>query len=136
LAAVSAHRTLEEYLQQARRNSEFAANIRENHVEYLDWAATCLFYSAVHYVDAYLVKVGIPIPRRHSSGGDPKNLGRTNIVQQESSLKTIYIHYRHLDDESRDARYELKRIPEADYDNFLLPQLYEIQKFITAKIMI
>lgn len=130
---MSVPHTLPEYLAQACRNSEFAANIRKNQDKYLDWATTCLFYSAVHYVNAYFVKFGIAIPRRHSSG-DPKNPGRTNIVQQDPSLNTIYPHYRHLDDESRDARYELKIISEADYDNFLLPKLEEIRKFITSKV--
>jgi hypothetical protein len=53
--------TVEEYLQQARHNSELAADIRKNQTEYLDWAATSLFYSAVHYVNAYFAKFGISI---------------------------------------------------------------------------
>jgi hypothetical protein len=122
--------TVSEYVAQAVRNSEFAADIRKNQGRYLDWAATCLFYAAVHYVNAYLVKSKIAIPRRHSCP-DPKNPGRTNIVQQDPSLKTIYATYRHLDDESRDARCELKVISKADYDKFLLPKLEQIKKFIT-----
>jgi len=122
--------TVSEYVAQAVRNSTFAADIRKNQGRYMDWAATCLFYAAVHYVNAYLVKSRIGIPRRHTSR-DPKNMGRTNIVQQDPSLTSIYVPYRHLDDESRDARYELKIISEADYDNFLLPKLEQIQSFIT-----
>lgn len=125
--------TVSEYVAQAARNSAFAADIRKNQGRYLDWAATCLFYAAVHYVNAYFVKSKIAIPRRHSCP-DPNNPGRTNIVQQDPSLKTIYKTYRHLDDESRDARYELKVISEADYDNFLLPKLEQIRKFITSKL--
>ncbi|MGH6839710.1 MAG: hypothetical protein ACREDT_13125 [Methylocella sp.] len=130
---MSTTHTISEYLQKAHHNSAFAADIRKNSGQYLDWAATCLFYSAVHYVNAYLVKFGKAIPRRHASP-DPKKPGRTNIVQQDPSLSTIYSYYRHLDDESRDARYELKRICETDYDNFLLPKLEEIRKFITPKV--
>jgi hypothetical protein len=125
--------TLSEYVAQAAHNSAFAEGIRKNQGEYLDWAATCLFYAAVHYVNAYFVKSTIAIPRRHT-GADPKNPGRTNIVQQDPSLKTIYAPYRHLDDESRDARYELKIISEADYDNFLLPKLNQIRSFITSEL--
>jgi len=98
----------------------------------LDWSATCLFYAAVHYINAYFRKVGIPIPRRHR--GEPGKPGRINIVQQDPKLSRIYPHYRHLDDESRDARYELKRISETDYDRFLLPQLENIRKFIIPKV--
>ena len=122
-----------EYLQEAAHNLAFAAEIRKDKVEYLDWAATCLFYAAVHYVNAYFVKSKIAIPRRHTSP-DRKPPGRTNIVQQDPKLSAIYSHYRHLDDESRDARFELKQISGADYDNFLLPELEKVKKFITPKV--
>jgi hypothetical protein len=91
-----------------------------------------LFYAAVHFVNAYLKKAGIPIPRRHrSNDGEP---GRLNIVQADPTLSTIYPEYRHLDDESRDARYELKKISEADFDKFLLVKLNRISDFITPKV--
>jgi hypothetical protein len=129
--SVTHKHTVSEYVVQAERNSAFAADIRKNQGKYLDWAATCLFYAAVHYVNAYFVKSKIAIPRRHS-GSDPNNPGRTNIVQQDPSLKIIYKPYRHLDDEN--ARYELKIVSEADYDKFLLPKLGKIRKFITAEL--
>jgi hypothetical protein len=125
---------ISEYVAQANHNSAFATDIRKHQGKYLDWAATCLFYAAVHYVNAYFVKSQMAIPRRHSSP-DPKNPGRMNIVQQDPSLKIIYAPYRHLDDESRDARYELKVVSEADYDKFLLPQLEKIRKCITPNFV-
>jgi len=133
VTAIHKPHVVSEYVAQADRNRAFAADIRKTQGVYLDWAATCLFYAAVHYVNAYLVKSKMAIPRRHSCP-DPKNPGRTNIVQQDPSLKTIYANYRHLDDESRDARYELKVISKADYDNFLLPKLEQIRKFITSEL--
>ena len=131
--SVTYKHAVSEYVAQAKHNSAFAADIRKNQGKYLDWAATSLFYAALHYVNAYFVKSGMAIPRRHSSS-DPKNPGRTNIVQQDPSLKIIYAPYRHLDDESRDARYELKVVSKADYDKFLLPKLEKIRKFITTEL--
>ena len=124
-----------EYLQKAAHNLEFAQYVRKNRKDCLDWAATSLFYAAVHYVNAYFAKHGTPIPRRHTNP-DPKSPGRMNIVQQDPNLSAIYPHYRHLDDESRDARYELRIISEADYDKFLLPKLDKIKSFITPKVTI
>src|SRR5439155_13741854 len=98
--------TATEYVRQATHNASLAKYLRANKTDCLDWAVTCLFYSAVHWVNAYLTKQRIPIPRRHQ-GSDPQKPGRMNIVQQDSSLRRIYSSYRHLDDESRDARYEL-----------------------------
>lgn len=123
------------YLQQAAHNWEFAQDIRKNKAQYLDWATTCLFYAAVHYINSYFVKFKIPIPRRHTSP-DPKNPGRTNIVQQDPQLSAIYPSYRHLDDESRDARYELKAISESDFDEFLVPRLKKITDFVVPKVTV
>jgi len=127
--------TVSDYLQKAAHNLEFAQYVRKNKTDCLDWAATSLFYSAVHYLNAYFVNADTPIPRRHTSS-DPNYPGRKNIIQQDPQLLSIYSHYRHLDDESRDARYELRIISAADYDSFLLPKLNSIKSFITTKVTI
>jgi hypothetical protein len=126
--------TAAQYLEQAAHNTELAQYLRANKIDYLDWSATCLFYAAIHYVNAYFVKMGIPIPRRHTSLDAKKSPGRMNIVQQDPHLSAIYLEYRHLDDESRDARYELRKIPPSEYDNFLLPKFEKIRKYIVRKV--
>jgi HEPN domain-containing protein len=121
-----------EYIQQATQNTELAAHLRQDKTRYLDWATTCLFYAAVHYVNAYLMKAGKAIPRRHKTQGSL--LGRSNIVESDPTLKKIYPAYRHLDDESRDARYELKKPTPEDYDTYLVPQLHKIKDFVMPKV--
>ena len=120
------------YIQQAVQNTELATHLRQDKTQYLDWAATCLFYAAVHYVNAYLAKAGKAIPRRHKTQGNL--MGRSNIVQSDPALKTIYLAYRHLDDESRDARYELMRPTPENYDAYLVPQLDRIKGFVMSKV--
>ena len=122
-----------EYIEQAAHNADLASHLRHERTNCLDWAVTCLFYAAIHYVNAYLVKAHIPIPKRHR-GSNPKKPGRLNIVQNDSVLSQIYQEYRHLDDESRDARYELKRPSISDYDTFLISQLVRIREFILPKV--
>jgi len=129
---LSVPHTINDYLQQAEHNEALAAFIRSKRPDCLDWSATCLFYAAVHYVNAYFRKFGIPIPRRHR--GDRGEPGRLNIVQSDPILSSIYPEYRHLDDESRDARYELKKISENDFDRFLLVKLNKISNFIIPKV--
>lgn len=129
---MSSH-TLDEYIAQATHNVDVATHLRSTSVYCLDWAATCLFYAAVHLVNAFLRKHGVPIPRRHR--GKPDAPGRTNIVQQDPRLRVIYKSYRHLDDESRDARYELKRFVPADYDDFLLPEFRKLQGYLMARLV-
>jgi hypothetical protein len=122
-----------DYIQQAHHNANLARYLRQNKTDCLDWALTCLFYSAVHWVNAYLCKCGKPIPRRHTSieSGKP---GRLNIVQQDSTLRKIYVSYRTLDDESRDARYELQIPLPAEYDRSLLPELEKVKAFIEPQV--
>jgi hypothetical protein len=130
---LSSRHTAQEYLDQAAHNAGLAAYLRTNKTDYLDWAATCLFYSAVHYVNAFLAYSGKSIPRRHTSS-DPANPGRTNIVQQDSVLRSVYHDYRHLDDESRDARYELRKPKKADYDERLVRCHNRIRQFVTTRL--
>ena len=61
-------------------------------------------------------------------------MGRTNIVQSDPALKKIYGAYRHLDDESRNARYELKRPTTENYDTYLVPQLDKIKDFVMSNV--
>ena len=121
-----------EYVQQAVHNTELATHLRQDKTQYLDWAATCLFYAAVHYINAYLAKADKTIPRRHTTQGIL--MGRTNIVQSDPALRKIYYAYRHLDDESRNARYELKRPTLEDYDTYLVPQLDKIKDFVMLNV--
>lgn len=129
---MSAKHTTEEYLAQAAHNADLARSLRKEKKDCLDWAVTCLFYAAVHFVNAMLTKQGKDIPRRHV-GTDAGAVGRTNIVQQDRSLREIYYDYRHLDDESRDARYELKRPTVAEFDAYLMPRFVRIESFARQK---
>jgi HEPN domain-containing protein len=121
-----------DYVQQALHNSELAAYLRSDKTPYLDWAVTCLFYSALHYVNAFLAKNHKTIPRRHATHGDLT--GRSNIVQADPILGQIYGAYRHLEDESRDARYELRKPTPYEYDQHLLSKLTAIRDFIMPKV--
>ena len=73
-------------------------------------------------------------PPRYHHSRNPKRPGRSNIVQTSRTLSKIYSEYRHLDDESRDARYELKKPSISDYDTILISQLDKIRNFILPKV--
>ena len=124
-------KTPAQYLQQASHNTEMAAFIRENKDSCLDWAATCLFYAAVHYVNAHLAHRGEPIPKQHRT---QRLTGRSDIVEADPELRNIYVAYRYLDDESRNARYELKRTSNDEYDDNLVPQLDRIRQFVMNRV--
>lgn len=68
-----------------------------NASSYLDWCATIIFYMALHYIHAYLADKENMHPTSHP------NLG--NIISDNKNLRPIYDKYRHLKDDSEDARY-------------------------------
>ena len=89
-----------EHLTKAVHNEMFCAyldSIVMNGETYYEWEAVGLFYSALHYVDAYLARMPYH-PRNH--------LSRNNLIGMITSLRPIYDNYLTLYDRSMDARYE------------------------------
>ncbi len=87
----------EQHLNRAKHNWNFYKTITDS--EYLDWSVNALFYTALHYVDAYL----------DTEGYDPTNHGkRLTLVSSEHNLRGIFYDYQMLKDESEAGRYRLK----------------------------
>jgi len=104
--------TRAQHEQQARQNlglHEHLAGLEAH----LDWAVTALFYSALHYIDAFLLPID---PRSHRH--------RNEIISRHPQLATIYRQYRLLLDRSRDTRYECV-YPTLDQLRFYRQQLYD-----------
>ena len=85
--------TLNQHLSLAESNERFAESIAELPTRFPDWEITVLFYSALHYVDAFLSTQGIH-PRSHDSR-----------IQSIRSFINIWENYRDLYHLSLDARY-------------------------------
>lgn len=84
----------EDHLARARHN-EFFVSSTEN--PFFDWKLTGIFYSALHYVDAYLATLNIH---------PPSHALRLMQFEVNAKLKPIRRDYRDLLNESRTARYE------------------------------
>lgn len=84
----------DDHLSQAQHNLEFGESL--DAAKYSDWVATALFYTALHYVDAFLDTKGYH-PGKHDV--------RDGFVAKVQELRPIYDHYRALKDSSRTARY-------------------------------
>jgi uncharacterized protein (UPF0332 family) len=86
-----------QHLSQAIHNRNFYDALTDP--GYLDWSVNALFYSALHYVDAYL----------DTKGYDPNNHDkRLTLVASEHNLKKICFDYLTLKDESEAGRYRIK----------------------------
>ncbi|MFZ0298040.1 MAG: hypothetical protein WAM13_06790 [Candidatus Sulfotelmatobacter sp.] len=79
----------------AAHNETFVSSLGD---PYWDWAVSGVFYTALHYVEAYLAT------KRIHSGSHPV---RDSNINRDSVLRAIYPDYRELKDESRAARYDV-----------------------------
>ena len=87
-----------EHLLRAQEDEALAHSLDLNRGVCVDWAITMLFYSALHYIDAYLVFSGSR-PRNHQL--------RDRVIENNGSLSPIWNDNRRLKDLSQAARYEL-----------------------------
>jgi hypothetical protein len=90
-----------QHLTRAKENEEFARTLDLSQTLQVDWAVTMLFYSALHYVDAFLAGKH-KHPRDHEA--------RDSEVENNGSLTDIYRDYRTLKDKSEAARYDISNL--------------------------
>ena len=89
---------------------------------YVDWCTTVIFYMALHHIHAYLADKKNMHPSSHT------NLD--SIISRDMKLKPIYNKYRHLKDDSEDARYEGKILSIYQLRQTVLKFYSEIEKSI------
>jgi len=87
--------------QQVEHNRQMVAYLQQAGDVYLDWAATVLFYTALHLVDQVLYRNARLNPRNHFQ--------RHAAIANEPVLAPIYGDYRELEHQSRRSRYECAR---------------------------
>jgi len=111
------------HLWQAKHNETLFSQLLTT--EFLDWAVTAIFYSALHHVDAYLATKDIH-PSFHYKGRD-------RWVATESNLRHIWNQYRWLKEKSEAARYDVKHFTQSEV-NHLKQSEFEIIKSHISKL--
>jgi hypothetical protein len=87
-----------DYLTKARQNEAFAEFLMNGHSQFEEWAFTALFYSAIHYVNAFLAHSNLSLPTIH-----PQRLKLINM-----HLRSVYKPFRLLKDMSEHTRYKTR----------------------------
>jgi hypothetical protein len=80
-------------------NNEFLVDQLDN--PFWDWAVTAVFYAGLHYIEAYFASLA---PALHPTTHQTRN----SHVHANAKLSPIYIDYRQLEDDSRNARYDAR----------------------------
>jgi hypothetical protein len=113
----------EEHLEWALRFEEEFSIILNTNV--FNWAAVALFYSALHYIQAFLVERGL--------GGMVENHAtRNKLVNTVSELRDISASYRHLHDTGWDCRYRGPMINREDIEGLLRPDFVRVKNKIMS----
>ena len=131
------------HLAKAEYNLTVSTHLRDT--EYIDWAVTALFYSALHLIDAFLDgEESLPKderhPRKHSANADQGNGGRGRNQLVAATLKPINKDYRSLREASRRARYDIHKLDKASADSIttydrLLAQYRSIEQYVKMRLI-
>lgn len=89
---------------------------------YPDWCIVLMYYMALHYLHAYLAQKLDDHPSSH--------IVLQPLIQRIPALKPLYVKYRHLEDDSRDARYEGRQLTICELRNGSLRWFHDIQRSI------
>ncbi|MCI0455212.1 MAG: hypothetical protein L0Y68_09495 [Candidatus Dadabacteria bacterium] len=116
--------SLYEHKQKAEHNERFANSLALNSTPYLDWVVTGLFYSAIHYIDAYLANFQGIHPYSHEDRDD-------KVLRY---LRKINRDYRELKDDSKNARYNMRNFSVDEIRNVILPRFKNIKNAIIGSI--
>lgn len=112
--------TLERHLPQAERNERAADAMASLPERYTEWEVAMLFYSALHYVDAFLATRGLH-PQSH--------LERKDLV---ASLTNLARYYDILFKRSMNARYHLYQFTPQEVDRIRNGAFLRVKEGILA----
>jgi hypothetical protein len=108
-----------DHLEKARHNESFVASFDISSTPFLDWAITGMFYSALHYLEAYFAKQGY-----HS----PDHRTRDSTIQRDGNIRHLFVAYSELKNFSINARYSLKQFKASDVTATLQPHLELVKR--------
>lgn len=103
-----------DHLKKAQHNESFVKSFNLNSTPFLDWVITGMFYSALHYMEAYFAK-----QKFHS----PDHRTRDSNIQRDSNLRKLFVAYSELKNFSVNARYAIKEFVASDVKGTLQPHL-------------
>ena len=111
----------EEHIKQAQHNESFSLSIKET--PYLDWVVTGIFYSALHYIEGYLAI---------NDGHPDIHAVRNEMIEEDPNLGWRFYSrmYRHLRDDSYEARYKIRTFDTEEIQNDIIPLLNAIKNHL------
>jgi hypothetical protein len=91
--------TKQEHIQKAQETLGLRACLDHAKDGAIGWSITMLFYSALHYVEAYFTAV--------RGFGCKHHFSRATEIQNDPRISSLFPDYRLLENLSREARYDI-----------------------------
>jgi hypothetical protein len=107
----------DQHIEAAQANEATALSLLDSSPS---WAVVLAFYSALHWVDAYMAMLPLH-PKDHTE--------RDHYIQFEP-LRPIYGTYRRLETRSREARYDLRPFTRSEAQTLLNNELARIRDYV------
>ena len=118
--------TVSDHKSSAERNYKFSQALLNDDTTYTEWIIISLFYSLVHYLEAYLASLPASVhPGNHSE--------RDAAVAQYLS-KDCFKKYMLIKDKSIDARYYCATISKEYIMSTLLPSYNSLRDVLAERI--
>lgn len=115
--------TKSQHLRQATHNEKFFDDFDLTHSEFTDWAVVVLFYSALHYVEAFFAQHKIHC-----------NTHAQRDPEINKRLSGLYIEYSDLKNDAVEARYKMKKFTTDEIKSNIMPTFDTIKAAISAKL--
>jgi hypothetical protein len=118
-----------EHRAKAEHNEAFVGAFDLDATPFLDWAVTGVFYAALHYLRA--------LAARHAFGGIRSYGEMDRLFSTLAPLRRnpgLYRHYRFLKDESREARYEMRRFAPREVRDMIAGDLAPIRALVLVEL--
>ncbi len=114
-----------DHINKARHNEAFATSI--NGTKYLDWVVNGIFYSALHYTEAYLAIYDIH-PDSHPV--------RNEFIREDRNLGWNFYRnmYRPLRDDSYEARYNMRIFTSEEVNRDIISVLENLKQYLSQYI--
>ena len=121
--------TEREHLRQAEHNEDFVGTFDLTRTPYLDWAVTVIFYAALHYIRALAARYHF---RNISRYGELDRVFERFVVFRRNP--GVYEDYRQLKDDSRAARYDMRRFSPEEVIALRDEELRRINQFVRTQL--
>lgn len=118
---------MDEHLKKAKHNEAFFISFDIDKTLYLDWVVNGIFYSALHYIEAYLATQD-----KHSDSHFSRNI----FIEEDTRLGRRFYRdmYRSLHDDSNDARYNMRDFTPDEIKRHIIPQYEDIKQYLQQYI--